>query len=256
MAENAKKISATIITLNEEKNISSCLESLDFVDEIVVVDSGSTDRTGEICRGNPKVRFHDLPWEGYGRQKNLAASLASHDWILNIDADERVSEPLRASILAADRDLYAGFRMARRNYFGSRWIRWCGWYPDRKLRFYDRSRGSFEELAVHEAVKCRDRVGLLSGDLHHYTYDGISDYMSRMDRYSSLAAEEMLKQGRRPGLPSILFRPPYTFFRMYLLKLGFLEGYTGLLLSLLYTGYTFLKYAKATETIRNAARQE
>jgi len=255
MAENAQKISATIITLNEEKNIGSCLESLDFVDEIVVVDSGSTDRTGEICRGNPKVRFHDLPWEGYGRQKNLAASLASHDWILNIDADERVSEPLRASILAADRDFYVGFRMARRNYFGSRWIRWCGWYPDCKLRFYDRRRGSFEERAVHEAVKSRDRVGLLAGDLHHYTYDGISDYMTRMDRYSSLAAAEMLKQGRRPGLQSMLLHPLYTFFRMYLLKLGFLEGYTGLLLSLLYTGYTFLKYAKATETIRNDARQ-
>lgn len=247
------KISATIITLNEEKNIGDCLASLDFVDEIVVVDSGSSDRTGEICRSNPKVRFHHREWEGFGRQKNIAAGLAENDWILNIDADERVSPQLRAAILDAPFERFAGFRMARENYFGRRWIRHCGWYPDHNLRLYDRRRGSFGERAVHEAVSCDGPVGTLAGNLVHYTYSGVADYLRRMDRYSTLAAEEVAKSGRMPGAASVFFRPLFTFFKMFVLKKGFLEGYTGLMLSVLYAIYTFAKYAKAREMSRSNA---
>jgi glycosyltransferase involved in cell wall biosynthesis len=241
------KISATIIVKNEEKNISDCLESLAFADEIVVVDSGSSDRTGEICRANPLVRFYERPWQGFGRQKNIAADLAQNDWIFNIDADERVSPELRESIVAADVTRFDGFRVARENYFAGRCIRRCGWYPDYNLRFYNRQRCRFGDRLVHEAVECRGAAGLLQGNLIHYTYEGISDYLQRMDSYSSLAAKEVVKSGKSSGLCALLLRPPYTFFKMYFLKQGFREGYHGLLLSVLYSIYTFLKYAKARE---------
>ncbi|MBI1921518.1 MAG: glycosyltransferase family 2 protein [Geobacter sp.] len=243
------KISATIITLNEEKNIGDCLASLDWADEIVVVDSGSSDRTEEICRANPKVRFFHREWEGFGRQKNIAAELAANVWIFNIDADERVSPQLRQSIVTADFERFTGFRVARENYFGKRWIRHCGWYPDYNLRLYDRRRGCFGERAVHEAVSCDGQVGTLAGNLAHYTYSGIADYLRRMDRYSTLAAEEIVKAGKVPGAGSVFFRPLFTVFKMLVLKKGFLEGYTGVVLSVLYGVYTFSKYAKAREAL-------
>lgn len=246
------KIAATIITLNEEANIGACLASLDFVEEIVVVDSGSTDGTAEICRSHPKVRFHELPWEGFGRQKNLAASLAGTDLIFNIDADERVTPELRASLLTADVSTHPSFRLARKNYFGRRWIRRCGWYPDYTVRLYDRKVAGFSERSVHESVVGPGPVGTLSGNLVHYTYRGISDYLKRMDRYSTLAAQEVAKRGKAPGVAKILVKPVFTFLKMYFLKLGFLEGYTGLLLSLLYAQYTFCKYAKARELATGA----
>ena len=241
------KITATVITLNEEANIGGCLESLEFADEIVVVDSGSTDRTAEICRAHPKVHFHQLPWEGFGRQKNLAGSLALHDWILNVDADERVSPELRASVLGAELTSHHCFRMARENYFGRRWIRRCGWYPDYTTRLYDRRQAGFSARAVHESVVCQGSVGTLQGRLVHYSYQGIADYLRRMDRYSTLAAQELAKSRKSPSLAKLLYKPVFTFLKMYLLKLGLLEGYTGLLLSLLYAQYTFCKYAKARE---------
>lgn len=243
------KISATIIVKNEEANIQDCLNSLDFVDEIVVVDSGSSDTTETICRACPQVKFFSHPWEGFGKQKNVAAGLAGNDWILNIDADERISTELRTSIMAADYGRFAAFRMARENYFGKRWIRRCGWYPDAKVRLYDRRQTAFSEKVVHEGVIEPENTGSLTGNLRHFTYSGIADYVARMDRYSSLAAEEIIKKGRKPGLGAILFRPVWTFLSMYLLRGGFLEGYIGLLLSLLYAQYTFLKYAKARESI-------
>jgi glycosyltransferase involved in cell wall biosynthesis len=244
-------ISATIITLNEEKNIADCLASLDFVDDIVVLDSGSTDRTEEICRTDPKVCFHRHDWTGYGTQKNIAAGLANHDWILNIDADERVSKELATAILSADITRYRGFRMTRRNHFGRRWIKHCGWYPDFTLRFYDRRDCRFSDRPVHESVICSGPVGELPGDLEHYTYDGVEDYLKRMDRYSSLAAREIVAKGGRPGIGSLVVRPLATFVRMFLLKRGFLEGSTGLVLSTLYAVYTFCKYAKAREILKN-----
>jgi glycosyltransferase involved in cell wall biosynthesis len=241
------KISATVIVLNEEKNISGCLKSLDFADEIVVVDSGSSDRTKEICCSNPRVRFHERAWEGFGRQKNMAADLAENDWILNIDADERVTPELLSAIGSADLSKFAGYRVARRNYFAGRHVRYCGWYPDYNLRFYNRRQGRFSERVVHEAVECSGQVGTLQGDLLHYTYEGISDYLRRMERYSSLAADEIVAKGKVPGCAALVGRPLFTFFKMYFLKRGFLDGCLGLQLSVLYACYTFAKYAKARE---------
>jgi glycosyltransferase involved in cell wall biosynthesis len=240
-------VSATIITLNEGRNISDCLASLEFADEIIVVDSGSSDTTEEICRANPKVRFFHHQWEGYGSQKNFAAEQAAHDWILNIDADERVTPELRASISRAAAGEVAAFRMARENYFGKRWIRRCGWYPDYTTRLYNRISCRFSERSVHESLEHSGRVDTMKGNLQHYTYNDISDYVTRMERYSSLAAEEIVRAGGNPGVITIVFKPLATFLKMYLLKGGFLEGYAGLLLSVLYAQYTFLKYAKARE---------
>ncbi|GFO61604.1 glycosyl transferase [Geomonas silvestris] len=246
------KISATIITLNEEANIGQCLASLDFADEIVVVDSGSTDRTAEICRAHDRVRFVEHPWLGFGKQKNLAASLAANDWVFNIDSDERVTPRLQESILAADTGKIACFKVARENYFGERWIRRCGWYPDYNMRLYDRTRCAFSERQVHEALVCQGEVGILTGNLVHRTYSGIADYLKRMDRYSSLAAQELVQAGKRPGVAQLFYKPAFTFFKMYVLRLGFLEGYTGFILSKLYSHYTFYKYSKAIELNRAA----
>lgn len=241
------KISATVIVKNEEKNIADCLKSLDFADEIVVVDSGSSDRTKEICCSYPNVRFVERSWEGFGRQKNIAADLAVNDWILNVDADERVTTEMLSALRSADLLNRAGFRVARRNYFAGRWVRYCGWYPDYNIRFYDRRQGRFTDRSVHEAVECTGPVGILQGDLLHYTYEGVSDYLRRMERYSSLAAEEIVARGKVPGWPALIGRPLFTFFKMYILKRGFLEGYLGFQLSALYACYTFVKYAKARE---------
>jgi (heptosyl)LPS beta-1,4-glucosyltransferase len=244
------KITATIITRNEESFIGECLASLDFADEIVVVDSGSTDRTAEICRAHARVRFHQNAWPGYGVQKNLAASLAANDWIFNIDADERVSPGLRESLSRVDPAGAPCYKVARENYFGGRWIRRCGWYPDFNKRLYDRRECAFSEKVVHESLECRGKIGTLQGNLVHKTYTGVSDYLKRMELYSGLAAQELVKAGKRPGLLHLVFKPFFTFCKMYFLKLGFLEGYTGFLLSMLYSHYTFYKYGKAIEINR------
>jgi glycosyltransferase involved in cell wall biosynthesis len=241
------KISATVITLNEEGNIAECLASLDFVDEIVVVDSGSCDRTEEVCRRNPRVRFFHQDWLGYGRQKNRAAQLASHDWILNLDADERVSPELRRAIETADRTSCSAARMARENYFGGRWVRHCGWYPDYTFRLYDRRICAFSEREVHECLEHDGRVITLAGNLKHFTYAGISDYLRRMDNYSDLAARELHNSSKRCGPLALLVKPLATFLKMYVLRRGFLEGRLGLVLSVLYGYYTFCKYAKLSE---------
>lgn len=240
-------ISATIITLNEGDNIADCLASLGFVDEIIVLDSGSSDQTEELCRACPKVRFYHQEWLGYGRQKNRAAELARHDLILNVDADERVSPQLRRSIEQFDSSGFAAARMARENYFGRRWIRHCGWYPDYSTRLYDRRRCSFSERAVHESLQTTGAVATLAGNLVHYTYNGVGDYLERMNRYATLAAEEYHRAGKTAGLLRMLVKPVATFIKMYLLRRGFLDGRTGLVLSLLYAVYTFCKYAKLSE---------
>jgi glycosyltransferase involved in cell wall biosynthesis len=241
------KISATVITLNEEHNIADCLASLDFADEVIVVDSGSGDRTEELCRSNPRVRFFRQEWLGYGRQKNRAAELASHDWILNLDADERVSPELRQAIETADLASCSAARMARENYFGNHWVRYCGWYPDYTVRLYDRRVCAFSEREVHESLEHDGRIVTLAGNLRHFTYAGISDYLRRMDRYSTLAAQEMFTSSRKAGASSLLLKPLATFLKMYVLRRGFLEGRLGLVLSMLYAYYTFCKYSKLLE---------
>lgn len=245
------RVSAIVITLNEETNVKACLDSLTFADEIVVVDSGSADRTEDICRADPRVRWHAEPWKGYGRQKNSALDKARGPWIFSIDADERATEALAGEIsrIDPDRAPFAAYRVPRRSFFGDTWVRHGGWYPDSTVRLWRKEAGRFEERPVHEAVRVAGPVGTLSGDLLHYTYRDTADFVERLNRYSALGAEEMRRQGRRVSLPDLLVRPAFTFFRMLVLRRGFLDGTLGVKLAGLYAMYTFVKYVKAWERV-------
>jgi glycosyltransferase involved in cell wall biosynthesis len=242
------KISVAIITKNEETNIRECLESLRFADEIVVVDNGSTDKTREICR-KYGARVFEEDWQGFARQKNSAVAKTRNRWVLNVDADERIPAALQEEIARVlDRNSPVdGYFLARKNYFLGKWIRRCGWYPDFNLRLFRKDRGRFEDREVHERVQVQGEVGYLQNPLEHFTYRSLSDFIQRVDRYSTLAAREMRKEGRRFRYTDLFLRPPFTFMQMYLIRAGFLEGYFGVLLSILYSFYTFVKYSKLKE---------
>ncbi len=244
-----ERISAVVITKNEAGHIADCLASVPFADDVVVVDSGSTDATEEICRRDPRVRFFREPWKGYGPQKNSAAEKAAHRWVFSIDADERATPELVRAIAGLDlaSTSFAAFRVARRSYFGERWIRHGGWYPDSMIRLWRKDRGRFDDRSVHESVRTDGPVGTLGGDLLHYTYRDTADFLERMNRYSTLGARELRKAGRRARLSDLVLRPPFTFLRMYVLKAGFLDGAAGFKLAALYAAYTFAKYAKLGE---------
>jgi glycosyltransferase involved in cell wall biosynthesis len=241
-------LSVTIITLNEEQNIRDCLESVRFADEVIVVDSGSRDRTLDIA-GKFNVKIFQEAWQGFSGTKNSAQEKAQGPWILNIDADERVTPALREEIrrILREGSDYAGFKVPRKNYFCGQWIRHGGWHPNYQLRLYRKEAGRFAPREVHEQAEVRGRVGTLVNPLEHYTYRSISDYLRRMDRYADLSARQYLQEGRRIGWPAILFRSWFTFFQMWILKWGCLDGVNGLVLAVLYSQYTFIKYAKLKE---------
>lgn len=243
------KISVVIITKNEERNIVRCLESLQGVaDEIVVVDSGSTDRTEELCRGF-ELRFENHEWEGYSEQKNYANSLASNDWILSIDADEVLSEELRQSLhklkqtQVSDNQVFAVNRLT--NYCGN-WIHHCGWYPDRKIRLFNRTKkqwtGTIHEILADTAEPTVTQV--LSGDLHHYSYHTVEDHIRQADKFTTLTAQEAFNKGKKAGIAAIIFRPRWKFCRDYIFKGGFLDGYAGYQVCKISAFATFLKYSK------------
>jgi glycosyltransferase involved in cell wall biosynthesis len=240
------KISATIIALNEERRIARAIESLRCSDEIIVVDCRSTDRTVEIA-SHLGARIIDAPWEGYARQKNLAAEKAAHDWILSIDADEALSEALEGEIwqlkkTGPDCDAYTVPRMAQ--YLG-RWILHSGWYPDRKVRLYDRRKAHWVGEFVHESVKVKGRVGQLKSNLLHFTCDSLSEHLKTMDRYTTLAAQELVARKQNIGWRRLILDPPWTFFRTYVLQRGFLDGFEGVTIAYMGALYAFVKYAKA-----------
>jgi len=246
------KISVTVIALNEEHRIRACLESVRWADEIVIVDSGSVDRTRDLAREFTDKVFEDPDWAGYGRQKNRAASRARNDWILNVDADETVTEELAREIraLPAGAPKYPAYRVPRKNFIGDRWIRFGGWYPDRIVRLYDRRRAGFTETLVHEGVHTGGGggTGSLEGPLLHRTYASLEDYFRRQERYARLAAADMVRAGRPARSRDRFLRPLFDFFKAYVLKLGFLEGYYGLALAWGHALYTYRKY----ENLRHA----
>ncbi len=244
-------ISVAIITLNEERNLPACLDSVKWADEIVVCDSGSTDRTLALAAEYGARTFREA-WRGFGGHKNLAVERTSHPWVLVLDADERVTPALQQEIEAilADPAAEDGYLIPRRSYFLGRWIRGCGWYPDETIRLFRRGRGRFGERSVHEAVTVEGRVGRLRAPLEHFTYDSVGAFLQRMDRYSTLAAEELQRAGRRSHPWDLLGRPAWTFLRLFLLQRGWREGWYGLVLSGLYAGYAFSKYAKLWELTR------
>lgn len=245
-------LSAVIITLNEEKNIARCIESvMDVADEVLVVDSFSTDRTEEICR-SMGARFIPNKWEGYSQQKNFANSMARHDHILSIDADEALSEGLKASILELKenwtRDAYSMNRLT--NYCG-RWIRHGSWYPDRKLRLFDRTKGLWAGT-IHESFALKEgaRTGFVAGDLLHYSYYNISDHFRQANHFTDITAQEAYLEGKKAGIFMVLFSPCVKFIRDYVFLAGFMDGYYGFIVCRISAQATFMKYTKLRQLYR------
>jgi glycosyltransferase involved in cell wall biosynthesis len=240
------KISATIITYNEERNIARAIESLRCCDEILVVDSGSNDRTCEIA-GNLGARVLESAWLGYAEQKNFASKNATYDWILSLDADEVLSEALEAEIwrLKKKGPSCDGYTMPRLAQYLGRWIFHSGWYPDRKVRLFDRRKASWEGRFVHESVRVNGTVGHLQANLLHFTCSSLSEHLRTMDRYTTLAAEQIVAEGQPVSWSRLLIDPIWTFVRTYFLKRGFLDGMEGLAIAHMAALYNFLKYAKA-----------
>ena len=251
-------LSVVIITLNEEKNIGRCLASVQSVaDEIVVVDSLSTDGTKAICVRHG-VRFLEQPFLGYIEQKNFALSAASHAYVLSLDADEALSPELAQSILSAKQAGFpvAGYTMNRLSWFCDQWIRHGSWYPDRKLRLVRR------ELARWGGTNPHDKLLLdgpaneqhLPGDLLHYTYYSIDELVQQGNRFSTIAAKAMHAQGKKSGWFNLCWNPAMAFFKTYILRAGFLDGFNGLVIARQSANQTFLKYAKLRQLNRSAAQ--
>ena len=245
------KITAVVITLNEEKNIGRCLDSVRQVaDEIVVVDSYSTDRTRDIC-SRKDVQFMQHPFGGHIEQKNYAVSCASYDRVLALDADEALSEELQQSILTVKQNWLAdGYAFNRLTSYCGKWIRHSGWYPDTKLRLWDRRKGRWGGVNPHDRVimDSGSRLTRLGGDLYHYSYHTIRDHIDTINNFSEIAARAAHADGRRANLLlDIVLNPPLTFIKKYVLKLGFLDGYPGFMIAV-HTAYgKFLKYTKLRE---------
>jgi glycosyltransferase involved in cell wall biosynthesis len=239
--------------MDEEDNIADCLASAGFAAEWIVVDSHSRDATRERAAA-AGARVIERDWPGHVEQKNFAVGAATHDWVLCLDADERVSPELKASILAAlDRpDLPDGFEMPRLTRYLGRWIRRGGWYPDRKVRLFRRTKGRWGGTNPHDHVHVDGRVERLTGDIHHYSYRSISDHLKTIDFFTTIAAREKRLAGRKAGVVDFTLRPFGKFLRMYVLKLGFLEGFAGFVVAATGSFYVFLKYAK----LRELERQE
>jgi glycosyltransferase involved in cell wall biosynthesis len=241
-------LSVTVITYNEAENIGPCLESASWADEIVVLDSGSTDGTVEMARQFTD-RVLSVSWQGFGKTKNQAIAAARMPWIYMLDADERITPPLRReiqTILQADGPA-DGYRVPRRNHFCGRFIKYLGWYPDYSIRLFRKAKGRFNEREVHESVEIDGQVSTVQHPMLHYTYKSISDFVLRMDRYSTLAAQELLKLGKQPLCGELVWRPFLTFLKLFVLQRGFLEGRDGYTLAFLYSTYNFLKYYKFRE---------
>jgi (heptosyl)LPS beta-1,4-glucosyltransferase len=246
-------ISAVVITLNEERNIVDCLASVAWADEIVVVDACSTDRTVELAR-----RFTDRifvrPWAGYGPQKNFGIEQATADWILIVDADERVSPELQAEIrkliALPPNDKIAAYRVPRRNYYYGRWVRWGGVYPDYQIRLFRKEYASYNDVQIHENLLVKGNVGTLVGHLYHFTERQIEDHFRKFGTYTTLAAQEKLKQIKSVGWSDLLIRPLVITFKTYFMKQGFRDGVRGLILSVFAGMFTFVKYTKAWDLLR------
>jgi glycosyltransferase involved in cell wall biosynthesis len=242
------KLSVTVITRNESADIADALRSVAWADEILVVDAASTDDTVAIARQYTE-RVIVREWPGYIAQKNHAASLASHDWILSLDADERVTPGLADEIraLMAAGPACQGYRVPRVTWHLGRWIRTTDWYPDHQLRLYDRRSAEWTGRYVHESVAVRGTTGRLTGELQHFAFRDIADHLETIDRYTTLAARQMAETGRRAGLLQLAGHPPLAFLRNYFVRGGVRDGVPGLVISALNAYYVFLKFAKLWE---------
>lgn len=247
-----KRLTVITLTLNEAHNIGPCLESVRWADEILVIDSGSTDGTIGAARAYTDG-IHTITWKGYGAARNFALEKATGDWILWLDADERVTPELAEEIRGvlrndpADADAYA---IARRAYFLGRWIRHSGWYPGRVTRLFRRGKGRFSETRVHEQLQVDGTTVVARHDLLHLTDPDLVHYLQKFNRYTTLAAQDMAAAGRRFAYRDVTIRPAFQFVKMYVLRRGFLDGLEGFVLAVLSSAYVFTKYAKLFELTR------
>ncbi|MFN8005879.1 MAG: glycosyltransferase family 2 protein [Terriglobia bacterium] len=240
------KIAATIITLNEEQNLRRCLASLqDVVDEIVVVDSGSRDRTVELAKSYG-ARVLLRSWTNYSEQKNFAANEATTAWILSLDADECLSPELRDEIVALKSSEVRAdaYSFPRKAFYLGKWIEHSGWYPDPKIRLYRKEKGNWEGGYVHETLRIDGKVVALKRDLLHFTCDSLSEHLLRMDRYTTLAAQDLHSRGKRSSFSRMILSPVLTVLKLYLLKAGFRDGFQGIVIAGFAAYYNFVKFAK------------
>jgi len=237
-------ISVTVIVKNGERCLSRVLHALAVFDEVILFDTGSTDRTLEIARQFSNVKIVEKPFNGFGAAHNEAASHARHDWILSLDADEVASAPLIAELKALKLDPNCAYSLPFRNYFNGKWIRWCGWYPEKHLRLYNRKKTGFSEALVHEGVRLNDlKEVTLAHPVDHYPYTTLSDFLIKMERYSSLFAAQY--KNKRAASPfTALIHGWGAFFKSYFLKRGFLGGYEGFVISFYNAHTAFYKYLK------------
>lgn len=247
-----KRLSVCVVTLNEEERLRACLESVAWADEIVVVDAESTDKTALIAREFTD-RVFVRPWPGFALQKNFALDQVTSDWVLSLDADEEVTPELRRAIEAvlSAESLVVGYAMPRRNIFWKRWVRHGRLYPDWQLRLFRRGHGQFAASAVHESVVLGGPAGRLTAPLLHASYRDVSDCLRRFDRYSTLAADEGVRSGRQPTARDLLLRPVGRFVSMYVVHGGFLDGWRGFILAVLYAHYVFVRAIKMWERTRS-----
>jgi len=247
-------VSVVIVTKDEERNIKDALESVREFEDVVVLDAFSTDGTVEICR-RYTPRVFQQEWTGYARQKQAAVDLAEKEWVLILDADERVTPELRRELIGkigeGARD---GFYLPRKNFFLGKWIRHSGWWPDYTLRLFRKQVSHVEYREVHEKVVVKGSVGYLKEPVEHYTYRTIADYLRKMEHYSTLSANELFQRKSAPPLLSMMANPVYVFIKMFFLRQGFRDGMYGFILAGLYGYYTFLKYAKLWEKRRGDKR--
>lgn len=239
------RISACVITLNEERNLPRLLESLrGIVDEVVVVDSGSTDRSEAIARQYSAL-FHFRGWTNYSEQRNFAASLARHDWVLALDADEELSSALKTALLEWKKRVpqFAVYEVARRTWYLGAWIKHSGWYPDFKKRLYRNGAVQFAG-SLHETLQYGGPCGRLSGDLLHFTIHEFAEHEANVERYSTLAAKQLYEKGKRHWRGAVWFATPWSLFHTYVLRGGFLDGYRGMLIARMAAKTVRLKYAK------------
>jgi len=243
-------ISATIITRNEARNIGRAIRSLSVADEIVVVDAESTDETRDVAASlGARVVVH--PWAGFAAQKNYASHLANHDWILSLDADEELDDVAQEAVRLwkTFEPGAAGYRFVRRARYLGRWILHSGWYPDCKLRLFDRRRGEWQGAYVHESVVVRGAVETLPGEILHYTCDSLADQRERIEFYAALAAQELYDQGERPARFRQLLAPLAAFVRSFFFHLGVLDGYQGLLIAWMAARYVRRKHAMLAQKV-------